>query len=162
MLHQRQRKGKVVNCRRGLFLPFVSLTGCKRFKKNAVMEIYSYTNAFGVDAEPLLWPCCASLIKSYLKLSTYLRSIKKNCTENPQALCQMFLAHVCVCTCAFLCQKPLRAICFPPCSVSLSAYHLHVASTALRSKPPKSDKPGSAAHANESESLTPSVSTGPD
>lgn len=69
------------------------------------MEIYSYTNAFGVDSEPLLWPCSASLIKSYLKLSTYLRSIKTNCTENPQALCQMFLAHVCVCARVRSCVK---------------------------------------------------------
>lgn len=74
--------------------------------------------------------------------------------KSTSVVSDVFTACVCVCTCAFLCQKPLRAICFPPCSVSLGAYHLHVASTALRSKPPKSDKPVCTAHANESESLT--------
>lgn len=117
------------------------------------MEIYSYTNAFDVDTEPVRW----SLGDQKLAHRVYLLAQHQEYfAENPGVCHQMVLLCVCacVCICAFLCQKPLRTICFPPCSVYQGAYHLHIASTALTSKALQSDELVCAAHVNERESLT--------
>lgn len=119
------------------------------------MEIYSYTNAFDVDAEPVRWSC--SLGDQKLANLVYLLAQHQEYSaENPGVCRQMVLLCVCVCECicAFLCQKPLGTICSPPCSVSQGAYHLHIASTALTSKALQSDELVCAAHVNERESLT--------